>query len=86
MLGLLPRESEYVFRKGELKYFQEGFRKHRVKLTATLNAPEILKCSFKTFRTFYGTKCSYKYRDPFEVSTGWGMFRSPSCTSGENKR
>ena len=72
MLGLLPRESMYVFRKGVLKYFQEGFRKHREKLAVELNEPEILKCSFKTFRTFYGTKCSYKFRDPFEVKYRMG--------------
>jgi integrase len=72
MLGLLSRENEYVFRKGMLKYFQEGFLKHREKLAAELNEPEILKCSFKTFRTFYGTKCSYKFRDPFEVKYRMG--------------
>ena len=55
-----------------MQYFQEGFRKHREKLAVELNEPEILKCSFKTFRTFYGTKCSYKFRDPFEVKYRMG--------------
>lgn len=68
MLGLIPRESEYVFHNGqELEYFREGFRKHRVKLAAELDEPEILKCSFKTFRTFFITRQSYKFNNPFEV-------------------
>ena len=28
---------------------------------------DILKCSFKKFRTFYVTSCSYKFNNPFEV-------------------
>ena len=55
-----------------LKHFMGGFRKHRVKLAAELDEPELLKCSFKTFRTFYGTRCSYKFRDPFEVKYRMG--------------
>ena len=31
MLGLLPRENEYLFRKGKLENFRYGFRRHRVK-------------------------------------------------------
>lgn len=67
MVQLLPRESQYIFRKGTLDSFREGFRKHRVKLAEELGEPEILKCSFKTFRTFYVTSCSYRFSDPFEV-------------------
>jgi len=67
MIKLLPRESEYLFKKGMLDSFREGFRKHRVKLAEELDEPEILKCSFKTFRTYYVTSCSYKFNDPFEV-------------------
>jgi len=67
MIQLLPRGSEFIFKKGTLDSFRGGFRKHRVKLALELNEPEILKCNFKTFRTFYITKCSYKFNDPFEV-------------------
>ena len=66
------RANEYLFRKGKLENFRYGFRRHRVKLAVELNEPEILKCSFKTFRTFYGTRCSYKFRDPFEVKYRMG--------------
>ncbi len=62
-----PKESELIFKKGKLDHFREGFRKHRVKLAEELDEPEILKCSFKTFRTYYITKCSYLFNDPFEV-------------------
>ena len=60
-------ESDYIFKNGKLDNFSEGFRRHRVKLAEELNEPEMRKCSFKTFRTFYITKCSYLYNDPFEV-------------------
>lgn len=67
MIQLLPRDSEYIFKKGKLDSFREGFRKHRVKLAKELNEPKILNCSFKTFRTYFITNCSYKFNDPFEV-------------------
>ncbi len=67
MIQLLPKESEYIFKKGTLDSFREGFRKHRVKLAQELNEPNILQCSFKTFRTYFVTNCSYKFNDPFEV-------------------
>ncbi len=72
MLKMLPENSEYVFKKGILDHFREGFRKHRVKLSAELGEPEILKCSFKTLRTFYGIKISYIFNDPFEVQYRMG--------------
>jgi len=67
MIQLLPRESEYIFKKGTLRSFRGGFRRHRARLAEELNEPELLNCSFKTFRTFYVTKCSYLFHDPFEV-------------------
>lgn len=67
MIQLLPHTTEYIFKKGLLDNFREGFRRHRKKLAEELNEPEIMKCSFKTFRTFYITHCSYKFNDPFEV-------------------
>jgi len=59
MLNMLPHNTEYIFKKGLLDHFREGFRRHRVKLAEELGEPEITKCSFKTFRTFYATKISY---------------------------
>ncbi len=58
MLLRLPRHSEYVFKKGKLENFRYGFRRHRANLAKELNDEEILKCSFKTFRTYFATKMS----------------------------
>lgn len=61
MLNMLPHESEYIFKKGLLDHFREGFRRHRARLAEELGEPEINKCSFKTFRTYYATNLSYKF-------------------------
>ena len=58
MILRLPRNSECVFKKGKLENFRYGFRRHRANLAEELNDEEILKCSFKTFRTFFATKMS----------------------------
>lgn len=67
MIQLLPRNTEYIFKKGLLDNFREGFRRHRKKLAEELNEPEIRKCSFKTFRTFYITRLSYDFDSSWEV-------------------
>lgn len=59
-------ESECIFKRGKLKRFREGFQEAQGKL-AELNELEILNCSFKAFRTFYVTKRSYKFNNPFEA-------------------
>lgn len=72
MLKSIPRESEYVFKKDQLKNFREGFRRYRVKLAYESGEEEIVKCTFKTFRTYYANNASYKYKDSFEVQYRMG--------------
>lgn len=61
MLNTIPRETEHIFKKGQLDNFRGGFRIHRRRLANDLGEPEIEKCSYKTFRTYYATKASYQY-------------------------
>jgi integrase len=67
MLSTLPRNSEYVFKKGLLRYFSEGFRRHRKKLAHGLGCPDINRISFKTFRHFKGTMEYHKTKDILHV-------------------
>ena len=67
MLSLLPRNGVYVFRKGLLKHFAEGFRRHRKKISMRLGEPDMMRITFKTLRHFKGTMEYHKTKDILHV-------------------
>jgi len=58
MLNIMHRESEYVFRKGKLEHFREGFRRHLIRLAREFGEEKIKNCSLKTWRTWYANDAS----------------------------
>jgi hypothetical protein len=67
MLNLLSKNTEYVFRKGKYKHFNEGFRKHRVKIAVELGDPDIARIMFKTMRHYKGTMEYHRTKDILHV-------------------
>jgi integrase len=80
LLKNLPVESEYVFRKGQLKHFREGYLRHRKRLVHRLANPDIYKCSFKTYRDFVGTWVFEETGSKSEVAMWLGHRRESSTT------
>jgi integrase len=78
MLHNLQKTNEYVFNKGKLKNFAEGYRRHRKKLAFKLAKKDIMKCSFKTYRDFYATSIYFDYLREGEVKQRLGHRRSAS--------
>jgi integrase len=67
MLNLLPRETEYVFKKGKYKHFSEGYRRHSKKIAVTLSDNNLARITFKTMRHYKGTMEYHKTKDILHV-------------------
>lgn len=67
MLNLIPKNTEYVFKKGQYKHFSEGFRKHRTKIAAELADQDLARIKFKTMRHYKGTMEYHKTKDILHV-------------------
>jgi len=62
-----PRNSEYIFKRGQFRHFSECFRKQRKKLAVKLGKPEINRIQLKTFRHYKGTMEYHKTKDILHV-------------------
>ena len=67
MINRLPKNSEYVFKKGLLKHFACSFRRQRKRIAQKLMNPRIDRITFKTLRHFKATMEYYKTKDILHV-------------------
>ena len=63
MLNALPKNSEHVFRSGNLHHFRGGFAQQRKRIAAKLKNPRLTRITFKTLRHFKATMEYHKTKD-----------------------
>jgi len=66
-IDMLPKESEYIFRNGFLKFWTSYFWQVRKKRSTNLQNPRILKITWKSLRHLKGTMLYHKTRDILHV-------------------
>jgi len=66
-IDLLPKESEYIFRKSLLKFWQSYFWQKRRNLSKKLQNPRIMKITWKSLRHLKGTMLYHKTKDILHV-------------------
>jgi integrase len=67
MLNQLPRNTEFVFKKGLYRNFAGGFARHRKKLAQKLGNQDLNRIKLKTMRHYKGTMEYHKTKDILHV-------------------
>jgi len=71
-MDLLPKGSEYVFRKGLLRHWQSNFWQARQTLSRKLGNPRIMMITWKSLRHLKGTMAYHQTKDILHVKQTLG--------------